>query len=952
MSESDAKALWPHQVEALTAVTGQVARGGRTTLVAACGTGKTRIGAAVSAELGARTRSLVVVPTRDLLAQTLQAYRETNLALGTVVAVCGDPTITQLMELHSQIDVTVTTTPDVLVDATRTAERVTVVSTYASLPVIAAAHAHHDLPEWDVVVIDEAHRTTGKVDGPWKLVHHDAQIPARRRLYMTATPRISVSDAEDVTSVSMDDHKIFGPITYRLPFSRAINMGLLADYRVVVPIVTSSEVYRIATDQNLQLRVGGSSVAPAILGGQIAVLRTMAKYGVRRAISYHHRVDDAKVWAKILPEAAPLVPEFAEADLWSGHVSGRQGPHLRRRIIGRLAEPGQGLVVVSNARVLNEGIDVPVVDAVIFARPRDSSIDTIQAVGRALRTGGQPDKTATIVVPLFLTDGENPEAALEGSSWDPVWRTLRALRDHDDRLDEYLRTRRTRLGQEQLMFDFREREETLPAWLRVEGVEVAAELARSIIVRAVRSTTPSWDEYYGAACSYADLHGHLNVPQGWSAHEGLALGKWVGRQRQAYTAENLSAERVVLLEELGIVWNTREASWQTHYEAACRFAREHGHLNVPEDHTTPGGANLANWLQSQRTRHNQGKLSSDRKESLDKIGMVWDPILHRWTGRYLEVKALYDHRGSVLRLPVNSPEAVWLDIQYAAHRNGHLSQEQIDMLANIGVDMTATRRSTVWQNTFEELRAFHAEEGHWDVPNDYTTLDGVNLNAWMKSQRSRRNKGTLAKDRIQALERLGFPWDAKQHLWQTRYRELRAFYGKHGHLNRLPTGPLNSWLYQQRKKHRQGKLPTEAADKLARINPLWHDDHAFVCSDQVRANFRLLNVSWERIAAVLEDSRSPALMRSSAELRTVVEAMLWKVRTGARWEDLPPVCGPHSTVYAWWKQWKDTGVWDTVEELADFDRTPFLPVEEPDDAITTRSHPQTGEQGPPVVPIP
>jgi superfamily II DNA or RNA helicase len=906
-----AGALWPHQVEAVGAVTQAVGRGGRTTLDMACGTGKTRIGGAVCAELGSSRRVLVLVPTIELLVQTLDAYRAVaDSPLGTVVAVCSDPTIAERQLLADEPDVVVTTTSDVLAEAARVGGRVTVLSTYASLPVVATAHAHHDLAEWDLVVIDEAHRTTGRVDGPWKLVHHDAQVPAKRRLYMTATPRVATTSGDDV--VSMDDPRIYGETCYRLPFSRAIGMGLLADYRVVVPVVTSEEVHRLTTDEGLQLRLGGSVVPPATLAGQIAVLRTMNTYGVKRAISYHHRVSDAKFWARTLPSTAELMPGGA-IDLWSGHVSGVQPPHLRRRVIDRLAEPGDELAVVSNARVLNEGVDVPVVDAVVFAKPRRSAIDTVQAVGRALRTGGQRDKVATIVVPLLLADGESPEAALESSEWEPVWQVLRALRDHDDRLDEQLRLRRTQLGEDQLFNITPSRETMLPSWLQVEGVEVSDEFARAITIRAVRSATPSWDEYYGAARAYAQTQGNLDMPSDWITAEGLRVGDWLRRQKVYYNAGDLTAERTELLEKLGIVWNELEENWMATYEEAKEFADRNGHLDVPDEVVTRRGIVLANWLQAQRTRRNQGKVSAERIALLDAIGMPWDGVWERWMRRWRELKAIYDRRGSLLRLPGDSREAIWLEGQRATYRRGQLTDEQVRLLAEIGVDVTEDRRMASWRNSYEELKAFHAEEGHWSVPDEYRTLDGVNLKSWKGAQRTARRDGRLAEEKVRLLDRIGFPWDPNHERWEARYAELARFFVTHWHLT-LPSGPLSSWRYQQAKKRRLGTLSDEAASRLDGIHPLWHDERAVACSEEVRRRFTLTDCSWRRIRELLpEAGDGRSRMWNTADHRAVIEAIIWKLRTGARWDDMPEECGSPVTISGWWRQWEADGLWAEIE---------------------------------------
>lgn len=907
--------LWPHQVEAVDAITNVIGRGGRTSLLMACGTGKTRIGGVAAAELGARRRALVVVPTLELLVQTLESYRAVGDGpLGQVVAVCSDPTIAELELLEGEPDVVVTTNAGELANVVQGRSRVTVLSTYASLPVIAAAHAHHELRKWDLAVVDEAHRTTGKADGPWKVVHHDAQIPAKRRLYMTATPRISAGTTDEAV-VSMDNPRIYGEVAYRLPFSRAIDMGLLADYRVVVPVVTDTEVHRLAADEGLAMRLGSASIAPSTLAGQIAVLRTMTEYGVRRAISYHHRVADAALWARTLPATAGLIP--GAIDLWAGHVSGAQPPQLRRRILERLADVGDETVVISNARVLNEGIDVPVVDAVVFSKPRESAIDTIQALGRALRTGGRKDKIATIVVPLLLAEGESPEAALESSEWEPVWKVLRALRDHDDRLDEALRVQRTRLGEGRLLNG--SREVRLPPWLQVHGVDIPDEFARAITIRAVRSTTPSWDEYYGAAREYRRVQGNADIPTDWITTGGLRLGDWWRRQKVAYNAGDLSEERTTLLEELGIVWDQLAEQWLRTYEEIRQFVEDGGDLlDIPEDLVTRSGVVVVNWCGAQRTRRRQDKVSPERIALLDAIGFPWEPTDARWMRRYHELKTIYEQRGSILRLPRTFRESIWLEGQKASYRRGVLTDEQVRLLREIGLDLAEDQVRVVWMNTYEELKAFHAEQGHWTIPDDLKTLDGVRLRSWTGAQRTARRNGRLAAEYVALLDRIGFPWNPKQDkgaaLWNARYEELRAFAATHGHLN-VPHGtPLYSWLYQQRKKRRLGKLPDELAACLAEIEPLWYDDRACLSSDRVREFFRLTDESWARIEPLLPigDGRSRAWR--IADRRAVIEGIIWKLRADARWDDLPEAYGPSQTVYAWWRQWHTEGLWAQIEQ--------------------------------------
>lgn len=210
-------------------------------------------------------------------------------------------------------------------------------------------------------------------------------------------------------------------------------------------------------------------------------------------------------------------------------------------------------------------MDVPAVDCVAFTNARDSVIDTIQAVGRALRAGGQPGKIATIVVPLLLAPGQHPEQALAASAWAPVWQVIRALREHDERLDAHLtRLRRDRGANPGGRLD-------LPDWLHVRGVAVPDGFAHAITVRTVGAATASWEEFYGAAQAYRAEHGHLDVPRVWTTPAGLALGNWISSQRTLRRQQLLCGERVRLLDQIGMIWNAHDAKWEHGYTHARAY---------------------------------------------------------------------------------------------------------------------------------------------------------------------------------------------------------------------------------------------------------------------------------------------------------------------------------------------------------------------------------------------
>lgn len=837
-------ALWPHQQEAVDALAAAFNTAERATAVMACGTGKTRTAAASVRALGERsnvTRVLIVVPFLELITQTLREWREVlgDTGMGQVVAVCSDKDVLRDHQplLHAQRAV-VTTNAAELARLTAGPGQITVAATYASLPVIAAAHDEFRLPMWDLIIPDEAHRSAGRADKASAIIHSNAFIPATRRQYMTATPKIFTGSGDD--TISMDDEKIFGEVAYRLGFSRAISLDLLARYRIVVPVVTDEQVRAAASSaEGDYYQSGGTAVSPAVLATQIAILRAAHEYGLRRLLTFHNRVVAAQWFANTLPHAvAHLEPQARPADISVGHVHGGQSLAERQQTLARLRSEDDSLVVITNAKVLGEGIDVPAVDSIAFIDNRGSAIDCIQAVGRALRRGKRPGpKTATVIVPVLLKPGEDPEAALSGSSFAPVWQVVRALSAHDDGLSQRLSQMRQDLGVRQKGLGQGKVDNStdngqagdrdllaLPNWLRITGVPVPPGFASAITVQTVRASTNSWEEYYGAARAYRQVHDTATIPQDWITAEGLRLGSWWNKQRVAYHSDDLSTERQTLLEKLGIIWDPLSESWTATYHEVKQLAEEQGHFVFDESVLTSQGVVVLNWCTSQRTRRRAGKVPEQRIDLLNAIGFPWDGAQDRWMRRYRDLKTIYDRRKSLLRLSATTPEAKWLEGQRAAHRKGRLASWQIKLMKKVGIDF-ADRRDAAWRTTYETLAAFHTENGHWAAPADLVTVDGVKVHSWTTTQRRSKKNGTLPAEHEALLNRINFPWDPAQERWDTRCAELQSFRTEHGHLN-VPAGALNSWLYQQRKKFRQGTLLATRQQRLSVIDASWHEPAA------------------------------------------------------------------------------------------------------------------------------
>jgi hypothetical protein len=256
-----------------------------------------------------------------------------------------------------------------------------------------------------------------------------------------------------------------------------------------------------------------------------------------------------------------------------------------------------------------------------------------------------------------------------------------------------------------------------------------------------------------------------------------------------------------------MTWDVLEEAWTRAWREARAWQEEHGHLEVPEGFRTAEGTRLATWLGHQRKALREGTATPWRAELLGRIGLGPDAAAERWARRYRQLAAAMADSGG-RGLEPGSPEATWLENQRAACRAGRLPEDKIALLRDAGVVL---RRSDLWDAAYRQLAAFHAAHGHTRVPRRTLTPAGTDLGTWVTTQRQRKSR--LTTEQIALLEKIGFSWDSRDDAWHARYAEAAAFRDQHGHLAVTFHTPLGAWLYQQRKKHRGGKL-TPGQEKL------------------------------------------------------------------------------------------------------------------------------------------
>ncbi|WP_407986258.1 DEAD/DEAH box helicase [Kitasatospora sp. CMC57] len=731
----------------------------RATIVMPCGTGKTHVGVHVTDATAPDGRALVLVPTLQLLNQTARVWY-TSGRPGRYLGLCSDesPTESVMADVMTMVGDAATLTRQIR----STIGPVNVFATYAALEKIITSHARHALPRWDLVVVDEAHRTAGALGKAWAAIHDATAIPARHRLYLTATPRIwdvSMPLANEAIA-SMDDQGLYGRFVYRYSLAQAIADGQLADYRISAPEIHSSELRSYLVGQRDQPDIPGAD-GMRVASAQLALLRAREEHDIRRTVVFSRSIANSEAFAETLLDTARHLPGHAD-HLWAASIHSRhtstERAHRTRHFARPPARPPHGtrfgdLSVLCNVRLAIEGVDFPLADSVLFADPKYSTIDTVQAVGRALRPAPGISKCSTLVIPVFFGPGERPEDATLGTPYHLLYQVMIAMRAYD----EHFFHRLIKNGKPTPCHT------PLPA----PRPERAEEIAPLLGLRTMDPHPDQWLTGLEAAARYQQQQGHLNVDSDYVDDDGFHLGWWIGHQRSLKQVGNLQPERVTALAVYGMRWSHPSTSTEHRLHLARAYAGQNGHL-LPEPTDTFRGQPLGAWLAEQRHKHNAGTLPDDYQCTLQGIDPWWNPRWpHEWQRTY--ARALTAARNDRLAAPVTRAQADandltrWLDQQFDLFPTLHLGQrDQLggllegDPLA-IGLRRPRSTRERDFAQALRSARRFRRDHHHLDVPADHIDRrHRVHLGWFIACMRN--DVARLNREEINALEALGMEW--------------------------------------------------------------------------------------------------------------------------------------------------------------------------------------------------
>lgn len=480
------KELRPHQDRAITNTLIGLQKDDRGQLIMACGTGKTftaiRLAEKFAEQNGGHARVLFMVPSLALMSQSISEFSNEIEGPFHAYAVCSDSKVgrekkrgganADLADLRVE-DLQLPATTDgaelaAAMNANPLDEGLEVVfSTYHSIDAVSEAQAA-GIGEFDLIICDEAHRTTGvtladESESNFVKIHDNTCVAGRKRVYMTATPKIFNEDTKFQASekaavlCSMDDMDTFGPVFYRIGFGEAVEKGLLTDYKVLVLGVSESQVatsfQNLLADESNELAIDDVAKLVGCWNG-LAKRRSgelEASFGddlapMKRAVAFNRSIKDSQKIEREFEDLVRINLRNRENDdptddlgVQVRHIDGGFNAQSRAELLNWLKqepnEEGPICRILTNARCLTEGVDVPNLDAVLFLNPRNSMVDVIQAVGRVMRRA-EGKKYGYIILPIAIPDGMSTAQALsDNQRYKVVWQVLQALRAHDERMD-------------------------------------------------------------------------------------------------------------------------------------------------------------------------------------------------------------------------------------------------------------------------------------------------------------------------------------------------------------------------------------------------------------------------------------------------------------------------------------------------------------------------------------
>lgn len=824
-----------HQKIAIEKVVTHFKNESRGQLILPCGAGKTLTALWIKEGLKPKT-TLVLVPSLALLRQIKTDWARQKNTSFRPLYVCSekdinkgdDSAVTHSYEIQGPVT---TDYKKVRAFLEKEGDKI-IFSTYQSIEVVSIASLQIPNFEFGLIICDEAHRTAGSTKkNTFTIVHDNDKLRASKRLYMTATPKVASTSLKTKLGdeyellCDMSNPTVFGEEAYRMSFGEAIHKKILVDYKIIGIGVTDKEVKKYIEEREFIGQITAEDLAH-----NFALELVMNKYKAFHGLTFHSKVILAQ-------EFASRHSRFFES-IYSESVNGKQSTTYRKKVLDEFKNSAKG--IVSNARCLTEGVDVPTIDLIYFCDPKTSKIDIVQASGRALRKDPKGSKKrGYIVIPIFHHIEENLEDEIKRKPiFNYLIQVVRAMCDQDERLEAEINDIASRKGKRsnsRLLIDFKDNE--IEKIIKLEGLE--KKLQNVLFDEIIEKTKDFWQVMFMQLVDYQKEFQHLEV----SRKENPQLCNWIYEQRRQNRAKKLNLLKRNKLDSIGFDWKSEEFRedtdyddiWWDSYIKLVAYYKEHGNSDIPARYKKDKP--LGTWVVAQRAKRRKNELNQDRIDLLDELDFSWDAkvkIFDQFCQKLIEFKQKYGHT-NVPTISADFPKlGKWTNKYRSIINNGELqpngsikysgsslSKKQLERLESLGFKNSV--RKTRWEDYYNDLKEFYDNHGH----SRPIQSEEPQLYYWV--YKNRKNQEDLTDEQTKLLEALDFDFsfDSKYSRsgstqnWMERLTQLKLFKDENENFDITPENEvfegLYDWLVYQRRLFNNETLDAEKFKKLKSI---------------------------------------------------------------------------------------------------------------------------------------
>jgi superfamily II DNA or RNA helicase len=807
----------PDQLDAVKAINKALAELDRTKCLEACGTGKTYVALWTIQDLRP-AKTIVFVPSLALLAQILDDWRG-EWPFFDSLCVCSDETVDDDISV-ADCGFRVTTDPGLVrrfLDTFSDQPKI-VFSTYQSSDVIQEAGG-----EFDLGIFDEAHKTAGRLGRNYSLGLDEQVISIKKRIFFTATPRHCEAAGGELGEevYSMDDESVYGKVAYSLPVSEAIKLNVICPYKVIATVVTSLDVHAELRKRGVT-DIKGDDVTTEQVANQIALRDVTEEYGVKKVFTFHSSVASAESFVRRGSEG---ISTHLKQDFDCRSIDGTMSVKKRKAILRSFKDSERA--ILSNMRVLSEGVNLPSVDCVAIFAPKKDRIGIAQIVGRASRKAAAKE-FGYILVPIYMEPDEDMEGAARRSRFDAVIDVLQALREQGEPLSDLLRALVVRKVKGHHDNARVEREPAMPPLVPLD------QLVEAIKIRCIDSLLgvfeKRWGENFQRTLRRKEEKGDCNVPY----YEDASLHRWQVDQRVKNRRGDLDRNRWQRLDEIGFCWDVDEGQWSSNIQELDALRARTGSWAIPSNEKR-----MASFVARVRELNRENELPSHRRAQLEARGFPWEPKDAREERFRQTVEDLGNLFQKTGHRKISTEYKRFADTQRRLSKEGKLSAEHEAMLNEIQFPWDP--QNEIWAEMFArflELQRTGAEQ----TPRD---------KSWINNQRMDFKAGRMLPERAECLRKAGYDFEGnkKDEAWQKHYVEycqhLRGTGDRFGH---KASKPLRAWMRIQRREYRAMKLPEERVKLLETAGFLWeHPTTSYLHTHCKRGHeFTEENTGWDK----------------------------------------------------------------------------------------------------------